>query len=111
MAKGFVRHIDDFKDVGEGYVIRDPEGEVCESNIVTVKKGESTAPGCHNNEEEYYFVYSGAADVTLNGKNYIVKKNDFIFIPRNCEHSVKCISDEDFIYLCVAIYLDRKPVE
>jgi quercetin dioxygenase-like cupin family protein len=109
MGKGFVRHIDDFKNVGKGYLITKDEAEVIESNVVIVKKGEVTPVGRHADEEEYYFVYTGEGLVTLNGVEQRVKKGDFIFIPRNCEHFSKGLSDVDYTFLCIAIYLDRQP--
>jgi len=108
MAKGFVRNIEDLKKTG-GYLIRDPEGEVNQTLVVTVKPGESHPVGCHDNEEEYYFIYQGVGEVMLDGKPHIVKANDFIFVPRNCTHSTRCLSEEDLVYLCVAVFLDRKP--
>lgn len=109
MIKGFVRHIDDFKDKNEGYLIHGPEGEVVESKVVTLKKEDTTLLSCHHNKEEYCFVHKGEGEVVLDGEKHIVRHGDFLYIPCGCAHFSKGISEDEFVYLCVSVYLDRTP--
>jgi mannose-6-phosphate isomerase-like protein (cupin superfamily) len=109
MQKPIFRKINDWKDEGLGYVIFEKEAEIIESNVVKVKKGESTPIGAHHNEEEVYLVMSGRGKVMVGDMEEVVDPGTLIYIPRNASHQSTGLSDEDFTYLCVAIYLDRVP--
>lgn len=105
------RKIMEWKDYGLGYVIFDEEAEIIASNVVTLKKGETTAPSTHDNEEEVYIVMSGKGRVKVGEMEQEVETGTVIYVPRNAVHQSTGISDEDFIFVCVAIYFDRTPDE
>ena len=46
----------------------------------------------HQYHSEQVIVLEGEGLMQLNGKSFMVKKNNVIFIPKNAIHSVKCIS-------------------
>ena len=111
MRKPVFRKASEWKDKGQGYVIFGEEAEIIESNIVTVKKGESTSLGSHHNEEEVYVVLSGRGKVVVGDEENEVDAGTVIYIPRNAPHQSTCVSDEDYVFLCVAIYFDKTPDE
>ncbi|HBN86458.1 MAG TPA: hypothetical protein DDZ89_21785 [Clostridiales bacterium] len=109
MRNPIFRKISEWKDKGQGYMIYGDEAEIIESNVVTVKKGQSTGVGSHHNEEEVYVVISGRGRVRVGDVVNEVEAGTVIYIPRNAEHESTGLSDEDYVYLCVAIYFDKKP--
>jgi mannose-6-phosphate isomerase-like protein (cupin superfamily) len=109
MKNPIFRKISEWKDKDAGYIIFDKEAEIIASNVMTVKKGKSTGKGSHHNEEEVYVVISGRGRVRVNDVENEVEPGMVIYIPRNAVHESTGLSDEDFVFLCVAIYFDRKP--
>lgn len=111
MKKPIFRKISEWKDNGLGYVIFDDEAEIIATNVVTVKKGVTTEESSHHNEEEVYIVMSGKGRVRVGDVINEVEKGTVIYIPRNAIHQSTGLSEEDFIFVCVAIYFDRTPCE
>jgi quercetin dioxygenase-like cupin family protein len=54
-----------------------------------------------NTVEHEQLVLSGSADVVIGDQNFIVKKNDVVFIPAGVPHCYKTIGDEPFEFLCL----------
>ncbi len=98
-----------FKDIGEGYVLKGDEAEIIESNVLTLKKGESSSLGNHDDEEELYIVLQGRGKVRIGNVTQETAPGMVMYIPRDTEHISTGISEEDYIYLCVAVYLKRAP--
>ena len=46
----------------------------------------------HLNHAEHVLIIEGEGEMTLGNKTFIVKKGDFVFIPKNTWHSVKTSS-------------------
>lgn len=46
----------------------------------------------HDEHSEHIYVLSGTAVMTLDGKSFLIKKGDFIFVPMQKRHSVKVTS-------------------
>jgi quercetin dioxygenase-like cupin family protein len=109
MKKPVFRKISEWKDKGAGYVIFDEEAEIIAANVVTVKQGATTSEGNHPDEEEVYLVQSGKGRVRVGDIVQDVGKGTVIYIPRNAPHQATGLSKADFVYVCVAIYFDRKP--
>lgn len=56
----------------------------------------------HTNEVEHeQFVLKGSAKVVLEGKEFIAKKDDILFIPAKAAHSYEVLGDEDYEFLCL----------
>ncbi|HOJ10403.1 MAG TPA: cupin domain-containing protein [Clostridiales bacterium] len=111
MIKPIFRKVSECKDKGLGYIISGDEAEIIESNIVTVKKGVTTDESSHHNEEEVYIILSGKGRVKVGDIEKEVGRDTVIYIPRNAIHQSTGLSDEDFVFLCVAIYFDKTPKE
>lgn len=65
-----------------------------------IKKG-GFMPNHTNEVEHEQFVLKGQAKVILDGKEYIAKKDDILFIPAKVAHSYEVLGDEDYEFLCL----------
>lgn len=54
-----------------------------------------------NSVEHEQYVLNGSAEVMIDGQNYIVKKDDIVFIPKEAKHSYKTIGSQNFEFLCL----------
>ena len=65
-----------------------------------IKKG-GFMPYHTNSVEHEQYVLNGKAKVILDGKEFIAKKDDRLFIPAGVAHSYEVIGDEDYEFLCL----------
>lgn len=79
-----------------------PETETIALGYVTLNKGESTNAAIHLDEEEIYVVLGGEAELHLGDEVSIVVKGDTVYVPRNTQHYMSCISEEKYEYLYFA---------
>ena len=54
-----------------------------------------------NSVEHEQLVLNGSAAVRIGEKNYIVQKDDVVFIPADVEHSYTTVGDEAFEFICI----------
>ena len=54
-----------------------------------------------NSVEHEQYILNGKAEIAIDGKIFIVKKDDIVFIPKEAEHYYKTIGDENFEFLCM----------
>ena len=80
------------------------ETECMEEALVKIKKKGFTSKHAHPEEEQIYFILEGVGRLKLAGEEREVKGGTVIFIPRNAEHEITCTSDEDLIYIYVAVW-------
>jgi mannose-6-phosphate isomerase-like protein (cupin superfamily) len=114
MFRPIVRNIMEYLHKGEGYLlfgkvsgVARREAEVSESNVMTLKQGQTSSNvASHPDEEEIYYVVSGEGEVTLDGKTFATRAGSLVYIPRNCKHISRGVSKEDYVYVCVAMYFD-----
>lgn len=78
--------------------------ECTESALVKIKKGSSTPKHAHREEEQIYFILDGAGILTIDKEREKVEKGTIVYIPRNSEHKIESIGDEDLVYIYVAIW-------
>jgi len=109
MKMPIIRDAFEFMNIGEGYVLKSDEAEIIESNVLKLKKGEQSSLGLHNDEEEVYVVLSGEGEVRIGDTVQKTKPGTVMYIPRDAEHISTGISEEEYIYLCVAVYLKKAP--
>lgn len=56
----------------------------------------------HTNLVEHeQYILKGSAEITIDGKIFIVEKDNIVFIPANVPHSYKTIGDKPFEFLCI----------
>lgn len=56
----------------------------------------------HTNEVEHeQYVLKGSAKVILGQEEYIVHKDDILFIPAGLPHAYEVLGDEDYEFLCL----------
>jgi mannose-6-phosphate isomerase-like protein (cupin superfamily) len=62
--------------------------------IITVNIGQKLSLQSHNHRSEHWVIVKGKGKVQLGEKNYIVEKNQHIYIPVNELHRIENIGDE-----------------
>lgn len=83
-------------------LISKAETETIALGYVSVNKGESTAEGFHNDEEEIYLVLKGSGILFLGDEKQEISEGDIAYVPKNTKHKMTCTSDEKLEYLYFA---------
>ncbi len=92
----------------EKLLIPREEAETIALGYVSVDKGNSTATGFHDDEEEIYVILKGRAVLMIGEEEQEVGPGSVAYVPRNHKHRMKCISDEKLEYLYFANWPDAK---
>ena len=90
----------------EKMLVDEAEAETIAVGCVVVGPGECTTARVHADEEEVYVVLSGRAEVTVGDECEEAAPGDVIYVPRNKNHFLKCISDKNLEYLYFANWPD-----
>jgi mannose-6-phosphate isomerase-like protein (cupin superfamily) len=66
----------------------------------------------HKVQEQVYHVIEGQGLMHIGGKDHVVRKHDFIFLPPGVEHSIENTGLVDLVFLVVTspVSDDAKPV-
>jgi mannose-6-phosphate isomerase-like protein (cupin superfamily) len=66
----------------------------------------------HKVQEQVYHVIEGEGLMHIDGKDHIVRKHDFIFLPPGCLHSIENTGLVDLVFLVVTspVTDEAKPV-
>lgn len=104
-----MRKISDAKNNEEGLIFFPEECETIAVNAVSVQKGQSSHLAVHDDEEEIYIITKGKGVVELGGVPHEAEVGNIFYIPRNVSHFVRGTSDEEFEYICVAVWPDKIP--
>ena len=88
-------------------VVNKPWGsfEIIDQGVkYTVKKiivhpGGQLSLQSHEHRSEHWLVASGIAEVIIDAKNYSLKENDNIFIPKGSKHRLKNIGSDNLIVI------------
>lgn len=59
--------------------------ENMECGIIKLKPGEKDTQTSHSSDEIYYII-NGSGCIEINEKNYEIKKDDIIFVPKDFSH-------------------------
>ena len=62
--------------------------------------GLATTPHFHPRTEEIYYILSGEAEMTLDGKQHTVSTGDAIAIPPGCLHTSHNTGKQILVFLC-----------
>ncbi len=103
-----IKNVNEFEehkvDAGEGVslqvLISSDEAPHFAMRKFRIKKG-GFMPYHTNSVEHEQYVLNGRAKVTIDGKEFIAKKDDRLFIPAGVPHSYEVIGDEDYEFLCL----------
>ncbi len=97
---------EDADNINEKLIFDMPETETLSLGYVRLKKGEQNNLASHPDEEEIYIILSGEAHILIGNEYDNVKAGDTVYIPRDTDHQMTCVSDEDLEYLYLANYPD-----
>ena len=103
-----IKNVNEFEehkvDAGEGVsiqvLISSDEAPHFAMRKFRIKKG-GFMPYHTNSVEHEQYVLNGRAKVIIDGKEFITKKDDRLFIPAGVPHSYEVIGDEDYEFLCL----------
>ena len=65
-----------------------------------IEKGGNSPKHSHNYEHEIFFL-KGNGKVYIDGEEFIVEENSFVFIPPNKEHQIINTQEGDLEFLCI----------
>ena len=68
--------------------------------LFTIEPGGSMPEHTNTVEHEQY-VIAGKARISIDGKEFIVEKDNVVFIPEGVPHWYENIGEEDFRFLCM----------
>ncbi len=68
-------------------------------NQITVRPGAKLSLQFHNHRSEHWIVVKGIATVTVDNKNFTIKKNESTFIPKECHHQLENLETEDLVLI------------
>jgi quercetin dioxygenase-like cupin family protein len=87
------------------------ESEASESFVVVLEPGESPPIHRHEDYEQLYYVLQGTGRLEINNQGehfFAIKPGDFIRIPANTYHCVKCTGEEPVRYLSIDCFIGNK---
>ena len=81
-------------------------------SVVGWEPGQKSPIHCHPGADEIYHVLEGEGLMEIAGKNHVVRKHDFIFLPPGVEHAISNSGLVDLVFLVVTspVTDDEKPV-
>ncbi len=110
-----IKNINEFKqtkvDAGKGVSIKVLISSQMAPNFAMRKfciKKDGFMPYHINSVEHEQFVLKGKAKVVIDGKEFVAKKDDVLFIPSGIAHSYEVIGDEDYEFLCLVPNIEDK---
>ena len=62
--------------------------------IASVRPSEATVPHSHD-EEETFLILGGMGEIVVDGEKQVVQEGDVIYLPRNCHHGIRNLSEKD----------------
>ena len=68
--------------------------------VFRIEKGGMSPPDSHD-WEHGVVVLSGSGIVTIDDKEYEVRRGNFLFIPPKARHSFKQTGEDDLVFICV----------
>lgn len=103
------RKISDANKNEDGLIFFPEECETIAVNAVSIKNGQVSELAVHDDEEEVYLITKGKGIVEIDGVTHEAEVGDVLYIPRNATHFVRGTSEEEFEYVCVAVWPDTIP--
>lgn len=78
-------------------------GQVATYNYAWMQKGRELTAHTHTDGEEYYLFLEGAGEMLVGKEWFLVKKGDFVVVPRNNIHSVKNHNEQNLVFTTLRI--------
>jgi mannose-6-phosphate isomerase len=79
------------------------ERDDCKVKIITIKPNQAPSYQSHEHRSERYVIIQGKAKITLDDTDFIYEKGDFVSVDFHQKHRVRCISEEDLIFIEVQL--------
>lgn len=72
------------------------------ATIISQMPGEGNRRHFHSNWNEWWYILDGEWEFEIEGKIYLIKKNELILIPKNLKHKITAVGDKPAIRLAVS---------
>tara|TARA_B100000989_G_scaffold281865_1_gene246447 strand:+ start:334 stop:765 length:432 start_codon:yes stop_codon:yes gene_type:complete len=72
------------------------------ATIISQMPGEGNRRHYHSNWNEWWYILDGEWEFEIEGKIYLIKKNELILIPKNLKHKITAVGDKPAIRLAVS---------
>lgn len=79
------------------------EDENCKVKIITVKPNQAPSYQSHEKRCEKYIILQGTGLLTLDGQLKTVEKGDIVTVDFKQKHRIRCLSDDDLIFIEVQL--------
>ncbi len=81
--------------------VEQDKGKLATCNYAWIEKGKQLETHVHSDGEEFYLFLEGEGEMLVGDKWFSVKKNDFVVVPQNQNHSLKNNNDQNLIFLAI----------
>jgi mannose-6-phosphate isomerase-like protein (cupin superfamily) len=79
------------------------EKDYCKVKVITVKPGQAPSYQSHKFRCERYIIIQGKALITLDDEDTVYEKGDSVTVDFGQKHRVRCVSEEDLIFIEVQL--------
>ncbi len=93
-----------FKGVDFSVLLPREKSEALEVLLERYPKGCGFPVHQHKECEQFYFILTGEAEITLEEKPHVVAHGSSVYIPRCADHSISNIGEGELTYLVVEVY-------
>jgi quercetin dioxygenase-like cupin family protein len=91
------------------YLVDRRTSEATEVQFTVWPPGAESPSHCHDDMEQFYFILSGRAIVTVGEDRDEVGAGDLVFIPRHVMHSLQCDPGLEFVLLGFGVFPSAPP--
>ncbi len=79
------------------------ERDDCKVKLIVVKPGQAPSYQSHQFRSERYVIVQGEALITLDDEDFQYTKGDIVQVDFKQKHRVRCVSEEDLIFVEVQL--------
>jgi quercetin dioxygenase-like cupin family protein len=105
VTKGDGYAVAQLEDLGEGWGFRKVRKDLGVTafgvNAIVMPPNYESGRHYHEEQEELYFVHQGRIEINLDGEKQELSPGGFAWVDAKVVRSLKNLSDEDAIYICV----------
>lgn len=77
------------------------KGKLATCNYAWLKKGKQLKIHSHPDGEEFYLFLEGKGEMLVGDEWVSVKKDDFVTVPKNSEHSLRNKNNQNLVFITI----------
>jgi mannose-6-phosphate isomerase-like protein (cupin superfamily) len=70
-------------------------------SLAEILPGGEAEPDTHEGREHCFFIISGVGEAQVNGKKFIVKHNECLWVPPGAEHEIRPVGGQTLRFLVI----------